>query len=123
MHRGTFCGTHLAVLVDVFSVSRTGMLTAFASRLTKTISSIKRRCKARNLAPRVVTRDEDDGPMAGKRKGSANSTAEWCPVCMQDVEGDPDVVSARIDACLVQAELHQPGSTVDGDAPLNIDDY
>jgi len=96
---------------------------AFASRLTKTISSIKRRRKARNLALRAVTRDEDDDPVAGKGKGRAGSTAEQCPVCMQDVEGDLDVVAAHIDACLVHAELHQPGSSVDDDALLNIDDY
>jgi len=96
---------------------------AFASRLTKTISSIKRRRKARNLALRVVTRDEDDESVAGKGKGRAGSTAEQCPVCMQDVEGDPDVVAAHVDACLVHAELHQPGSNADEDAPLNIDNY
>jgi len=86
---------------------------AFASRLTKTISSIKRRRKARNVALRVVTRDEDDDSAAGKGKGRAGSTVEQCPVCMQDVEGDPDVVAAHVDACLVHAELHQPGSSVD----------
>ncbi|KAI0252075.1 hypothetical protein BJV78DRAFT_1346809 [Lactifluus subvellereus] len=96
-------------------------------RLTKTLSTIKRRRKARHLALRAATRDEDELPVAGKGKGRANTPAEQCPVCMQDIEGDPDVVAAHIDACLAHVELPRPGGSTDidadGDAPLDIDDY
>lgn len=99
---------------------------AFASRLAKTLGSIKRRRKARNMALRIVTRDEDDVPVTGKGKGRASASGQ-CPVCMQNVEGDPDVIAAHIDACLAHAELHRPGSSVDadaeGDAPSKLDDY
>lgn len=95
---------------------------AFASRLTKTLSSIKRRRKARHMALRVVTRDEDDLPVNGKGKGRATSTAEQCPVCLQDVDGDPDVIAAHVDACLAHAELSL-GADADQEAPLDIDGY
>ncbi|KAH9036048.1 hypothetical protein EDB83DRAFT_2415461 [Lactarius deliciosus] len=96
-----------------------------ASRLTKTLGAIKRRRKARNMALRTATRDEDDLPLAGKGKARAGAR-EQCPVCMQDVEGDPDVVAAHVDACLAHAELglaegHAYDSDVDGDAPQYVD--
>ncbi|KAH9018065.1 hypothetical protein EDB85DRAFT_2013676 [Lactarius pseudohatsudake] len=100
-----------------------------ASRLTKTLGAIKRRRKARNMALRTATRDEDDLPLAGKGKTRAGAR-EQCPVCMQDVEGDPDVVAAHVDACLAHAELglaegHADDSDVDGDVPqyVNVDGY
>ena len=67
------------------------------------------------MALRVVTRDEDDVPVAGKGKGRARAIAEQCPVCMQVVEGDPDVIEAHVDACLAHAEMHQPTGSMDGD--------
>ena len=88
---------------------------AFAVRLAKTLSSIKRRRKARNMALRVVTRDEDDVPVARKGKGRARAIAEQCPVCMQVIEGDPDIIAAHVDACLAHAELHRPGGSMDAD--------
>lgn len=100
----------------------------FASRLAKTINSIKRRRKARHMALRDVTRDEDDLPVVGKGKGRATTTAEQCPVCLQDVDGDPDVIEAHVDACLAHAELHRPASSsmsadANEDTPLDIDGY
>jgi len=99
---------------------------AFSPRLAKTLSSIKRRRKARHMALRVVTRD-DDVPAVGKGKGRTRAGAEQCPVCMQDVEGDPDVITAHVDACLAHGELHRPGGNMDTEAdrdtPLNVDDY
>ena len=100
--------------------------TVFPARLEKAISTIKRRRKARNMALRSVTRDEDDVPVTGKGKGRSRPTAEQCPVCMQDIEGDLDVIAAHVDACLAHAELHRPGGSMDvegdGDAPQNIED-
>jgi E3 ubiquitin-protein ligase RNF220 len=100
---------------------------AFASRLAKTLSSIKRRRRARYIALRDVTRDEDDLSVVGKGKGRATTTAEQCPVCLQDVDGDLDVIAAHIDACLAHAELQRPASSIDadadGDVPLNIEGY
>jgi hypothetical protein len=79
------------------------------------------------MALRAVTRDEDDVPVTGKGKGRANATAEQCPVCMQDVEGDTDVIAAHVDACLAHAELHRPGGNIDtdahGDALQDIDEH
>lgn len=102
-----------------------GGSTAFPARLEKTISTIKRRRKARNMALRAVTRDEDDVPVTGKGKGRSRPTAEQCPVCMQDVEGDLDVIAAHVDACLAHAELHRPGGSMyaegDGGALQNIE--
>ncbi|KAI9453071.1 hypothetical protein F5148DRAFT_1329979, partial [Russula earlei] len=94
----------------------------FAARLTKIINSIKRRRKARHLALRVVTRDEDEFSVDGKGKRRANAT-EQCPVCIQDVEGDPDVIEAHIDACLVHAELHRARGSADEDTTQNKVDY
>lgn len=100
---------------------------AFASRLAKTLSSIKRRRKARYMVLRDVARDEDDLSVVGKGKGRATTTAEQCPVCLQDVDGDLDVITAHIDACLAHAELQRPASNIDadadGDAPLNMEGY
>jgi E3 ubiquitin-protein ligase RNF220 len=67
------------------------------------------------MALRVVTRDEDDDPIAGKGKGRARAIAEQCPVCMRVVEGDSDVIAAHVDACLAHAELHRPGGSMDAD--------
>ena len=96
-------------------------------RLAKTLSAIKRRRKARHLALRAATRDEDELPVTGKGKGRASISSEQCPVCMQDIEGDPDVVAAHIDACLAHVELPRPGGSTDmdadGDAPLDMDDH
>jgi E3 ubiquitin-protein ligase RNF220 len=79
------------------------------------------------MALRDVTRDEDDLSVVGKGKGRSTTSTGQCPVCLQDVDGDLDVITAHIDACLVCAELQQPASSIvtdaDGDAPLNIDDY
>ncbi|KAF8260629.1 hypothetical protein EI94DRAFT_886650 [Lactarius quietus] len=56
------------------------------------------------MALRTATRNEDDESLV--RKGKARADArEQCPVCMQDVEGDPDVIAAHVDACLAHAEL------------------
>lgn len=98
----------------------------FASRLAKTLNSIKRRRKARYIALRDATRDEDEPSVVGKGKGRATSS-DQCPVCLQDVDGDLDVIAAHIDACLAHAELQRPASSIcadtDGDAPLNIEAY
>ena len=79
------------------------------------------------MALRDVARDEDDLSVVGKGKGRATTTAEQCPVCLQDVDGDLDVIAAHIDACLAHAELQRPASSIDadadGDAPLNIEGY
>ncbi|KAN0140343.1 hypothetical protein V8E53_001552 [Lactarius tabidus] len=94
---------------------------AFSSRLTKTLSAIKRRRKARNMALRAATRDEDDVSLVGKGKARADAR-EQCPVCMRDIEGDPDVVAAHVDACLAHAELGLADDTdADEDAPQDVD--
>jgi E3 ubiquitin-protein ligase RNF220 len=97
------------------------------ARLAKTLSAIKRRRKARHLALRAATRDEDEVLFAGKGKGRASATVGQCPVCMQNIEGDPDVVAAHVDACLVHAELPRASDNTDGDADgdalLDIDDH
>ncbi|KAI9430125.1 hypothetical protein H4582DRAFT_1977663 [Lactarius indigo] len=96
-----------------------------ASRLAKTLGAIKRRRKARNMALRAATRDEDDLSLAGKGKARAGAR-EQCPVCMRDVDGDPDVVAAHVDACLAHAELElaegrADDSDADGDTPQDVD--
>jgi E3 ubiquitin-protein ligase RNF220 len=100
---------------------------ASAAQLAKTLSAIKRRRKARHLALRAATRDEDEISVAGKGKGRASAAVEQCPVCMQDIGGDLDVVAAHIDACLAHAELSRPGGSTDGNADggalLDIDDH
>ena len=81
------------------------------------------------MALRDVTRDEDDLSVVGKGKGRATTTAEQCLVCLQDVDGDLDVIAAHIDACLAHAELQRPASSIDadtdgdGDPPPNIEGY
>jgi E3 ubiquitin-protein ligase RNF220 len=79
------------------------------------------------LALRAATRDEEDIPVAGKGKGRAIAAVQQCPVCMHDIEGDPDVVTAHIDACLAYAELPRLDDSTDGDAdgdtPLEIDGH
>ena len=77
------------------------------------------------MALRAATRDEDDMPLVGKGKARAGAR-EQCPVCMRDVEGDPDVVAAHVDACLAHAELglaegHADDTDADEDAPQEVD--
>ena len=75
------------------------------------------------MALRVATRDEDDLPLAGKGKARVDAR-EQCPVCMRDVEGDPDVVAAHVDACLAHAELglaDDDDTDADEDAPQDVD--
>ncbi|KAI0321981.1 hypothetical protein OF83DRAFT_1161512 [Amylostereum chailletii] len=87
-----------------------------SNRLTKTIHTIQKRRRQRHVALRDVTRDEDE-PTQRKGKGRAQNV-ETCPVCLQTIPGDPDVVNAHVDACLAYsysalqestllAELHQ----------------
>ncbi|KAI0258597.1 hypothetical protein BC834DRAFT_910779 [Gloeopeniophorella convolvens] len=95
-------------------------------RLTKTLSALKRRRHVRHMALRAATRDEDDVPPAGKGKARARAAVQQCPVCLRDVEGDPDVVAAHVDACLAHAALTTPPGAdaevnVDGDALLDVD--
>jgi len=75
------------------------------------------------MALRTATRDEDDVPLVGKGKARADAR-EQCPVCMRDVEGDPDVVAAHVDACLAHAELefHADDTDADDDASQDVDD-
>jgi hypothetical protein len=93
--------------------------TVVASRLAKTLGAIKRRRKARNIALRSATRDEDDEPLVGKGKARAGAR-EQCPVCMRDVEGDPDVVAAHVDACLAHG-LAADDMDAEEDAPQDVD--
>lgn len=77
------------------------------------------------MALRAATRDEDDVPLMGKGKGRAGAR-EQCPVCMRDVDGDPDVVAAHVDACLAHAELglaegHADDTDTDEGAPQDVD--
>ncbi|KAI0294598.1 hypothetical protein B0F90DRAFT_1756463 [Multifurca ochricompacta] len=73
------------------------------------------------MALRNATRDEDDLPAVGKGKARARAAVEQCPVCMQDVEGDPDVIEAHINACLAHIELRQPGGSTDDDVSVDAD--
>jgi hypothetical protein len=73
------------------------------------------------MALRAATRDEDDVSLVGKGKARADAR-EQCPVCMRDIEGDPDVVAAHVDACLAHAELGLADDTdADEDAPQDVD--
>ena len=73
------------------------------------------------MALRTATRDEDDPSLVGKGKARADAREE-CPVCMRDVEGDPDVVAAHVDACLAHAELGLADDTdADEDTPQDVD--
>jgi hypothetical protein len=93
--------------------------TIVSSRLAKTLGAIKRRRKARNMALRAATRDEDDLPLVGKGQARAGARKQ-CPVCMRDVEGDPDVVTAHVDACLAHG-LAADDMDADEDAPQDVD--
>jgi hypothetical protein len=69
----------------------------------KLIHAVQKRRRQRFVALREVTRDEDD---AYASKGKARAS-DICPVCQQTVPGDPDVLSAHIDACLAHMALQE----------------
>jgi hypothetical protein len=66
----------------------------------KTIQTIKRHRKQRHSKLRDMTRDEDDD---GKKKVTLQNggTGEVvCPLCLQTLRGDQDVMDAHVDSCL-----------------------
>jgi hypothetical protein len=66
----------------------------------KTLRLVKKHRRERNLKLREVTKDEVTI--------RASATMEdFCPVCQKHVPGDPDVVSAHVDACILHASVSQ----------------
>ncbi|KAI0050563.1 hypothetical protein FA95DRAFT_1555490 [Auriscalpium vulgare] len=97
---------------------------ASSDRLVKTIGAFKKRRKQRNQSLRDVTRDEDELPLhKGKGKARAGQT---CPICVQEVFGDLDVVNAHVDSCIAHAALQEatnvsPPPDADPNADIDVD--
>jgi hypothetical protein len=68
------------------------------SAATKIIQTIKRRRKQRHVRLREMTRDEEEDSRAGPARNAGDEIV--CPVCLQTVRGDEDVMEAHVDACL-----------------------
>ncbi|KAK7060368.1 hypothetical protein VNI00_001133 [Paramarasmius palmivorus] len=70
----------------------------------QTISAVKRNRKARHARLRDMTKEEDDRPTSRGARGSEVA----CPVCLNTIHGDQDVLDAHVDACLAhEARLEQ----------------
>jgi len=71
---------------------------------SKAIHIIKRHRKQRHVRLREMTRDDDDentrSPWTANGRGEIS-----CPVCLQTVGGDQDVMEAHVDACLAHQHL------------------
>ncbi|KAA1473454.1 hypothetical protein DENSPDRAFT_839924 [Dentipellis sp. KUC8613] len=117
--------------------ARTSMSTSASASpapeyLLKTLRTIKKRRKQRHMQLRDLTRDLDSDDESGsKRRGKRTAAEEGqvCPVCLTMVHGDPDVVNAHVDACLVHASMQaetsaQPSITPSPspDIDVNVDD-
>ncbi|THH19927.1 hypothetical protein EW146_g1350 [Bondarzewia mesenterica] len=91
--------------------------------LLKTLRLLKRRRKQRNLQIQEVTRDSDADPISSRRRAASSPGGETCPVCLQSVQGDPDVVHAHVDACIAHASMQPspspPHDNVDGDVVVD----
>ncbi|KAM6496093.1 hypothetical protein JOM56_008799 [Amanita muscaria] len=88
---------------------------------TKIIQTIKRHRKQRHTRLRDLTRDIDDEPTASRpgssrdpfASGSSTERME-CPVCINIIQGDTDVLEAHIDACLAdQARREEAAAAMD----------
>ncbi|KIL70284.1 hypothetical protein M378DRAFT_67947 [Amanita muscaria Koide BX008] len=88
---------------------------------TKIIQTIKRHRKQRHTRLRDLTRDIDDEPTASRpgssrdpfASGSSTERME-CPVCINIIQGDADVLEAHIDACLAdQARREEAAAAMD----------
>jgi hypothetical protein len=67
---------------------------------SRTIRSIEYRRRRRHTRLREITKDDDsdDGDDDGTNEGRRDQNL--CPVCLQTIRGDEDVVEAHVDACL-----------------------
>jgi hypothetical protein len=65
---------------------------------SKIIHNIKRHRKQRHIKLRDMTKDEEEDDT--RRLPCDGSGQTLCPVCLQNVRGDQDVMEAHIDACL-----------------------
>jgi hypothetical protein len=90
-------------------------------RCSKTIQIIKRHRKQRYMKMREMTRDDDDENRIAWA-GTGGETV--CPVCLQTVRGDQDVMEAHVDACLAHESSRASERASQGDAWRSIDiDY
>lgn len=77
--------------------------------IDKALKTIKRRRKQRNIKLREMTRDDEEAITGlsgykgsrGRWAGRGEGDGTVCPVCIKVIQGDPDVVEAHVDACLV----------------------
>lgn len=104
----------------------------------KTLRTLRRHRKQRCAKLRELTREDEDGVWWGSRRRGYDGSGEGmeCPVCVQFVRGDLDVVEAHVDACLANLKLtdeREEGREsmdvdmdvdvdVDGDGMLNVMD-
>jgi hypothetical protein len=82
-------------------------------RCSKTIQIIKRHRKQRHLKMREMTRDDNDENRVAWT-GTGRETV--CPVCLQTVRGDQDVMEAHVDACLAHESSRVNEGASQGDA-------
>ncbi|ETW83698.1 hypothetical protein HETIRDRAFT_155133 [Heterobasidion irregulare TC 32-1] len=75
--------------------------------LLKNLRLLKRRRKQRHIQLQDITQDSDDenGARAKGKARNADLEGTTCPVCLQMVQGDPDVVHAHVDACIAHASI------------------
>ncbi|KIY73981.1 hypothetical protein CYLTODRAFT_485111 [Cylindrobasidium torrendii FP15055 ss-10] len=69
------------------------------AKTNKTLQSIKSNRKKRYVKLRDMTKEIEEGYLTPVRRGSARHEVT-CPVCLDVIAGDEDVVDAHIDACL-----------------------
>ncbi|EPQ59171.1 hypothetical protein GLOTRDRAFT_103219 [Gloeophyllum trabeum ATCC 11539] len=86
----------LSALSSAPSTSTTDILV----QTTKTLHTIMKRRKQRHTKLREMTREEEDSHFSRRTTGRGEGV---CPVCLQVIKGDPDVVEAHVDSCLAHA--------------------
>lgn len=89
--------------------------------IDKTIQLIKRHRKQRHAKLREMTQDGDQG-----KRASVNPDHRVCPVCLQTISGDQDVMEAHVDSCLahqtsVTQEENERASQEDAWEDIQVD--
>ena len=74
------------------------------ARTEKMIKTVKRRRKQRYHRLReMIQGSNDDDTRHHRGRGEGGVGEIVCPVCLETVFGDPDVMEAHVDACLIHA--------------------
>ncbi|KAI3616579.1 ring finger protein 1 [Moniliophthora roreri] len=87
-------------------------IVASRTPVLQTIAAVKRNRKSRHARLRDMTKEDEDYPISSTRAEDGRNEVV-CPVCLNIVYGDQDVLDAHVDACLAhEARLEQERQTI-----------